>query len=261
MKKKILIFFSFLLSHSLIYGQNTDTVQPDSLYRKYNVRFRSSYYEGSRSKSREIFVFDRSGRYAGFILTDNETGKVPQLTMTFQYNNTGILSAENDTSFMGSQYAVKKAELFYGPGGELIKKIIKNNRNVVSEISYTPSENKETEILYNKGSIYRKQTSYYDKQHKKIRFTGTEPIDKDAKPKVIELNGKKYTFTPKTEDQNWDYIFENTYDKAGNLLTQKRFVGGKLQDETNFVYDDRGLLKEQKESDHTQVIKFEYIYY
>lgn len=261
MKREIPIIFSFLLCYSLIYGQNTDTVQPDSLYHKYNIRFRSSYYEGSSSKSKEIFVFDRSGRYAGFILTDNETGKVPQLTMTFQYNNTGVLSAENDTSFRGKKYAIKKAELFYGPSGELVKKIMKNNGNLISEISYTPSENKETEILYRNGKVYREQTSYYDKQHKKIRFTGTEPIDKDAKPKVIELNGKKYTFTPKVEDQNWDYIFENNYDKVGNLITQKRFVGGKLQDETDFVYDDNGLLKEQKESNHSQVIKFEYAYY
>ena len=186
MKKQILFFASTLVCHLMVHGQDTDTFQPDSVYSKYNIHFQSAYYDGSSSKSREIFVIDRSGRYAGFILTDNETGKVPQLTMAYKYNSNGVLSTENDTSFRGTHYSVKKAELFYGPDGVLIKKVFKADGKVINEISYVPNENKETETLYRKGSVYRQQTSYYDKHNKKIRFTGTEPVDKNAKPQVLK---------------------------------------------------------------------------
>ncbi len=87
MQKGILIAFTLLLSSLFLYGQNSDTIQPDSLYRKFKIQSRSSHYEGSPSKSKEIFVFDKKGRYAGFILTDNEIGNVPQMKMIYQYND------------------------------------------------------------------------------------------------------------------------------------------------------------------------------
>lgn len=189
MTKYIITALGILLLGTPVFAQNRDTVQPDSLYRKYNIRSRKTVYENSASKAAEIFLFDRQGRYSGFILTDNETGKTPQMTMHYQYNNAGVISAENDTSFRGNQYAVKVAEFSYSTAGELLKKVLKNGGNIISETSYNNDEHSETEKLYRNGNVYREQTSFYDEHHKKIRFTGTEPADKDAKPKVFEVNG------------------------------------------------------------------------
>lgn len=260
MKKNLLIIFSLTLSHLFLYGQNTDTVQPDSLYRKYKIHSRSSYYEGSVSKSKEIFVFDKEGRYTGFILTDNETGNKLQMKMIYQFNDKGILLAENDTSF-SSGHEIKKAEMLYAVTGELIKKTIKSQAGISSEIIYSPLEMKQTENLYRRGSIYRTQTTYYDKHHKKVRFTGTELADQNVQPKVFEVNGKQYTINPQMKDEKWDYIYNNTYDDKGNLVKQQRIADGKIQDETTFFYDATGLLKEQNESKISQHIKFEYTYY
>ncbi|HEY4326019.1 MAG TPA: hypothetical protein VGN20_18660 [Mucilaginibacter sp.] len=261
-KKLTLIIITLLLGKKL-FAQDQDSIQPDSVYVKYKISSRADSYKGSPSKSKQIFLFDRSGRYSGFILTDNETGKTPQMKMIYTYNAKGILASENDTSYRGSNYTVKNAEIFYAEDGTLLKKVVKNEGRIVSEISYYPVENKKVETLYRKGSVYRTQTSFYDNHNKEIRFTGTELGDKDAVPRVIELNGKKYTIPAQNKDEQWDYNFENIYDDAGRLVSKKRLIDGKVQDEIVYKYDERGLMTEkiEKRGNNEQIIQFEYTYY
>ncbi len=263
MSKRLQIAVILSLTITLAYGQNSDTIQPDSLYRKLKVHSRSSFYVGSPSKSKEIFIFNEEGKYAGFILTDNETGNTPQMKMIYHYNDKGVLSAEEDTAFRGRDYAVKTADFLYDTDGQVLKKTIKNGGKIISEITFNRKDNYEIEKLYRSGAVYREQTSYYDDHHKKIRFTGIELADKNAQAKVIEVNGKKFTINPPKEDSKWDYTFENTYDLKGNLIAQKRTSDGKVQDEVNYLYDNKGLLKEEKDIrfNHPQIIKFEYDYY
>jgi hypothetical protein len=263
MKYKLLFFAAAIVSiaHVVAFAQNADTVQPDSLYRKYKVAARATIHAGSLSKASEVFIFNPEGMYSGFVLTDNQTGKLPQLKMIYQYNNKGVLIAENDTSYSGDNYQAKKAELSYNPDGVLVKKVFKAGDEIEDETEYYPTEMKETENLYRSAKVYRIQTTWYDTHHKKIRFAGVEYADKNAQPKIFVLNGKTYTIKPQTRDENWDYAFNNSYDKPGNLIKQQRFVDGKQQDETDYSYDDRGLLIGEQDSYSRATIKFKYTYY
>jgi hypothetical protein len=264
MFKKLLLIAIVSFIVNKVFAQNKDSLQPDSVYAKFKIKSRASYYPGSPSKSREIFLFDRTGRYSGFILTDNETGKKPQLKMIYTYDNKGILTSENDTSYRGDMFAIKNAEFYYFPNGTVSKKVIKRDGMVESEISYYPAENMETEKLYRNGVVYREQTSYYDTNNKKIRFSGTELGDKNAVARVVVVNGKQFTIPANNKDTQWDYKFENSYDIANRLVSQKRLVDGKLQDEEFYNYDDQGLITEKIEKSGNykeQVIKFEYSYY
>jgi antitoxin component YwqK of YwqJK toxin-antitoxin module len=257
MKTLTLLLLSIILFNYSAHTQDKDSIQPDSLYRKYNIHYRTSH-EGSSTKSNDIFVFDRSGKYAAFILTDNETGKIPQLVMAYEYNAKNQLSAEHDTSFFSGTADIKNAKLTYSDNGELTKKSILKNGHIVSEIAYFPAEKRETESLYRSGKIYREQTTYYDEHNKKIRFTGTEKGDADAKPRIIEVNGRKFTIPAANKDERWDYIFKNSYDSLGNLVGQKRLVDNAVQDEAVFLYDSRGLLISKKQSNHSDPVVFEY---
>ncbi|PTQ95570.1 YD repeat-containing protein [Mucilaginibacter yixingensis] len=257
MKALALALFSlFLFSHT-VYAQNMDTVQPDSLYKKYNIHYRTSQ-QGYISKAKQIFVFDKAGRVTGFVVTDNATGKWPQMVMAYEYDTNGRLLAEHDTSFYRNGKSIKEVKLTFDAEGSLIKKTSYRNGDITSEIQYSQKENKETESLYRYDAIYRVQTTYYDEHHKKIRFTGTEKADTAAKPRTIELYGKKVTISPANKDEQWDYIFKNSYDRQGNLISQQRLVNNKLQDETTFTYDDRGLLIRTKQSDHEDAEVFDY---
>jgi|GEM_PF-7097634 len=257
MKAFALILFSlFLFSHT-VYAQDMDTVQPDSLYKKYNIHYRTSQ-QGDVSKAKQIFVFDKLGRNTGFIITDNATGKWPQMVMTYEYDANGRLVAEQDTAFYRNGKSIKEVRFSFDTNGNLIKKTSSLNGAIESETEYSKAENKETESLYRYGGVYRVQTTYYDGHHKKIRFTGTEKGDAEAKPRTIELYGKKVTIPPANKDEQWDYIFKNSYDKQGNLTSQQRLVNNKVQNETLFTYDDRGLLIRTKQSDHEDAEVFEY---
>lgn len=148
------------------YGQNSDFIQPDSVYRKYNIHYQSST-EGTYTKAKEIFVFDKSGRKIAFKLTDNETGLKPQLILSYLYNKDGVLAAENDTSLFAGNKEVKYAKLVYAATGKLAKKTIMLKSNIVSETEYFDTEHKQTERLYRKGKLYREQSTYYDAHNKR----------------------------------------------------------------------------------------------
>lgn len=256
MKTLLVLFGLFLFSH-IGYAQDMDTVQPDSLYKKYNIHSRTSQ-QADISKAKQTFVFDKAGRYVGFILTDNKTGKWPQKVMAYEYDAGGRLVAEHDTAFYPKGASVKEVKLSFDASGDLIKKTSYINGTVASQIEYAKAENRETESLYRYGEVYRVQTTYYDGHHKKIRFTGTEKGDEDAKPRTIELYGKKVAIAPANKDEQWDYIFKNSYDRKGNLTSQQRLVNNKVQDEIQFTYDDRGLLIRAKRSDYEDAEVFDY---
>jgi len=253
-----------LLFTTLAKAQEKDTVQPDSLYRKYHIRARSGGFEGAQSKAKEIFLFDPQGRYAGFALTDNETGTRLQDIYHYTYNDKNILKAENDTIYDGDKYAVERGELLYNADGTLQKETIKSGDNIISEVVYSPAERKETETLYRYGQPYRVQTAYNDEHGKMIRFTGDEKADTTSKPRVITVNGKTFTINPQRTGMQWDYRFENVYDEQGRLIEKKRSKdNGPFQSIAKYTYDERGLLQHKIEHafGHEQITDYEYAYY
>jgi len=232
--------FISLLASAQEYRDNE--LQPDSVYKANKVRIRTGVHPRSHSKSKEIYVFDREGRPVTFILTDNETGKLPQEKFVYTYNDKGILSSETDSLYWRDLCRVSVSELFYAENGPLIRQTVKNHGRLVSEKYFYPSERKVTEKLYQHDTVYREQTTIYDVQGKQVRFYGREYGDPNAKPQVTMFNGKPFTYTPSTSNMVWDYAFVNTYDQSGNLLIQERFENGQQKGKTNYIMGRHGLF-------------------
>jgi YD repeat-containing protein len=242
MKKRALTLIFVLTALKVFAQYHSDSLQPDSIYKANKVHSRTGVHPGSPSKSKDIFIFDDEGRTTAFILTDNETGNSPQLVTRYTYNQKGVLLSQTDSLFDKDKYAVEVSELSYSSDGTLTRQVVKNNGNRISEKRYPTGENKIVEKLYRGDTVYREQTSIYDVHGIQVRFAGKELADLNAKPKIIEYNGKSYTFNPSKTDMVWDYTFVNTYDKSGNLIVQERYENGKLTARTKFKLDRRGLL-------------------
>jgi len=256
MKTGILVLLSGVISlFASAQEYRNGSLQPDSVYKANKVHTRIGVHLNSPSKSRDIFVFDNDGRTLLRIITDNETGNRPLEIMHYSYNSKGVLTNEADASFRKDRYAAEYSEMTYAGDGSLATLAIKNSGHIIRKSFFYTDENKIVEKSYYNDTVYREDTSFYDKQGNTIRYKGKEFANPKAQPTVITSGGKSYTFNPLKTDMVWDYTYVNTYDSAGNLILQLRYENGHLKDKTNFKMGDHGLWTSLNDS------IFSYSYY
>ena len=86
-----------------------------------------------------------------------------------------------------------------------------------------------------------------------ILFERKNPPYKDPNPPVVEKGPKaKGDENSAQGGKNGSQIvdgYHKTYDKAGNILMDGEFSGGRLNDGRHYIYDEFGLL------DHIEVFK------
>lgn len=253
---KVLVLLFGLLVTSTAFSQERDIFQPDSVYRANNVKTKIRYHEKAATKSKMIYNYDREGRWIEFILTDNVVDDKIQMKVVYKYDDTGRLVEEKETVYVGDIVQIKESKIEYDEKGRVKSNTKLADGHIFAEKSYTYQPLIEHEKLYRNGAVYREQTSYFEYPNYSNRFSGFELADKNAKPREFKTpDGKTVKFDPSKEDRKWDYTFENTIDAKGRLVKRKRLSNGKLLDESNYRYNDKGLLIEK--SDKRGGSKFE----
>jgi hypothetical protein len=211
----ISVLFSFFS-----FSQQLDKYQNETIVKRHRIKSRTIQFEGG-TKSAIICDFDQDGRLMKWILTDNETGEIPQATIRYKYNSkakpfSAIETFDQDSVTQYFEYAAD---------GKLAKKISKFSKgNLKGQTAYLYSPYTEVTSLYwGDDEVYRKETSVYDEKGYSIKFSGFDLSDSTS--------------------QTWNYTFENEFDGSGNLVKKTTTSEGKEISIEEYNYDKAGLLR------------------
>lgn len=232
--------FFFCLFELILFSQEMDTYQPDSIYRTANVKSRKLLRD-TNFKQATILNFNRQGRISEFIMTDI-TGTWHEFKIEYKYKEDGTQIAED--YFYGS-IAGEKTVFFYDSSGKVIKKSSTYEDNTIKKetvITYNPL--KEVERNYNcEGKLIRESQSYFEAPNITKRFTGK---DFNEEGKIIS---------------KWDYSYTNIYDEVGNLVKRELVHNKKAIQVIEYEYNNKNLLIEKTSSTiGFSPIKESYIY-
>ncbi|GAA4317590.1 hypothetical protein [Flaviaesturariibacter amylovorans] len=227
MNRNLLILFCLLLTLRST-GQDDDIQRPDDI-RANRVRTRTTLLGGG-SRSTIVSSFDRAGRLTRWVLTDNETGKNPQVTIVYRYDSSGKAVAATSISTTDTLHSAYE----YGSDQQLRRKITRFPNGTLQELSeFTYNPKFELVSRYwDNGEVYRQDSSFYDAQGRVARYSGVDESD--------------------TLVRNWNYLLEHETDASGRLLRQVTRSEGKIILVEDFGYDARGLLL-FKESTHSMM--------
>lgn len=241
---KILFLSIVLITSISCYAQDRDTFQADSLYRMNKIKSRKTIHSEAFTKQTEIVKYDKDGRIAELILTD-DSGIKPQNRTVLKYDNASKLIAED---FYYGSVAGEKTKLEYDAKNRVVKKSTtyydvqpKSEIN----ISYDPLVEKENQYT-REGKRESEYQNHYETSNLTSKFTGTRFSD----------NGQK--------ESNWDYRYKNVFDKNGRLFSRRSTQGMELIQLMEYEYNDKGLLiKRTTKSDFAPPIieTFKYEFY
>lgn len=218
---KINFLFICLLLSFISYSQRMDKYQDESTIKKHKIKSRTIQFDGG-TKSAVVCNFDKDGRLIQWVLTDNETGKIPQATITYNYNPMGKPLSAKET--FGQDSVIIQYE--YAANGKPVRKISKYSNGSLkekTEYSYSPYT-EATSLYWGNDEVYRKHTSEHDEKGNTIKFSGYDLSDTSA------------------ATRNWLYRIENEYDSDGKLLKSTRKSKEKLISIEEYAYNKRGLL-------------------
>ncbi len=253
------IFLLLILFPLLNYSQEKWTFQPDSIYKKNNVKFRKWYDE---DKLVETTYFDKEGRKIKHRLEPFIGGK--QVTTYYGYsadgklimmvdtiiNNEANIDALNELKDIGidltnyidkekPKLEVSKYELYYE--NDNLTKVTKFNPDgTIYLIDYYENNGKrQIREWYRNEKIYRVSTTVYLNEFQRERFYG-------------------WVLISNSEKDEWNYTYGKYKIEDGKLKQFSRINNGIEMETYTFKYNEKGLLIKVK---YYTTERFEYEYF
>lgn len=215
--------------------QETDTYQPDSVYRVNKVRTRV-VSDLNPNPWETIQTYDTLGRLETWTLTKNQ---VQEQRIVYRYDENGRQTEE--VYWRGTSYS-QKASLSYDDHGRVTGKSLKypdGKPKMEIMINYEPLFDRKR-YLKADGHVESEIETYYEKPNISNRSKGTQG------------------------ETTWNYSYRNTFSKAGRLVKHESFSGKKVVQTMLYQYDRNGLLiqKTTMSDHHPPIIEnFSYTYH
>jgi hypothetical protein len=230
------------------FSQDTDTCQPDSIYRINKVL--SRLQQDAAANPWEILInYDSIGRRETVTLMKD---KKDLQKIIYRYDSTGKMIAEEyhygPRKKPGEPTQTETTSFTYDSKNRIIststKRVNGKTKNEVV-ISYDP-HTVHIKDFYPGGKLRSETDQYYEKPNITKRFAGIDYTE----------GGK--------EDRTWDYSYKNVFDKSGRLARRETREGKNVTEVMIYEYDANSLLIQKTAiSDlHPPIIEnFVYTYY
>lgn len=225
----------------------------DSLVKEKKIKKVTSEYTGTKlvkSKGKNIYNYDLSGKLVTRIYTDVETGLIPAIVDTFIYDKEGKLVETIKTvsekfpnyylDFSTGKMVTKQKTIFeYNALGQLINLYnADSSKFLVASFDYLEKSNAiVTKTYYKKGSYFETDTSFYNEHY-------------DLVKKSAPLNTKHIA----------NYLYLHTYNDAAQLVSSI-FSNDSFTTIVRYTNYKNGLLKTKIYDNFFPSTKFSYEYY